>query len=205
MVDEADNTTVEIANLLESPEPSPQKPPEPTGQDPPLEEILASSTELIQTFAASISQSAMKEANKTEEFRKGILQARRAYMQVLLTARPNRTAEFKRRLYRAIIGTFVWSTARLAHETEAAEGRLAQGVQVLLSEEREQGRSSPPAATLFGSSVSGTSIVSADLPDKIDFVRVSRSWWVRLAGRWRCLRSIDSNCLVLIVINGDDL
>lgn len=205
MVDEADNTTVEIANLLESPEPSLQKPPEPTGQDPPLEEILASSTELIQTFAASISQSAMKEANKTEEFRKGILQARRAYMQVLLTARPNRTAEFKRRLYRAIIGTFVWSTARLAHETEAAEGRLAQGVQVLLSEEREQGRSSPPAATLFGSSVSGTSIVSADLPDKIDFVRVSRSWWVRLAGRWRCLRSIDSNCLVLIVINGDDL
>ncbi|KAF8438070.1 hypothetical protein L210DRAFT_942676 [Boletus edulis BED1] len=50
------------------------------------------------------------------------------------------TAEFKRRLLRAIIRTYVWSTARLAHETEAAEARLGNGVQALLSAEREQDR-----------------------------------------------------------------
>ncbi|KAH0826638.1 hypothetical protein J3R83DRAFT_5023 [Lanmaoa asiatica] len=128
MDDETDNTTVDINNLLESPNPPSQQPPHSTEQDRPLEEILAqSSTDLIHTFATSINQSAMKEASKTEEFRQ----------------------EFKRRLVRAIIATYVWSTARLAHETETAEGKLAKGVRDLLSAERDQGRSSPPTRTIL--------------------------------------------------------
>lgn len=71
--------------------------------------------------------------------------------------------------------TYVWSTARLAHETESSEGRLAKGVQELLSAEREQGRSSPRTVTMLGSSVcAGTTWVLTWL-DKIDFVGDSRS------------------------------
>lgn len=73
MDDETDNTAVDIANLLDSPKPPSQPPSQSTGQEQTLEEILAqSSTDLIHTFAASINQSAVKEASKTEEFREGI-------------------------------------------------------------------------------------------------------------------------------------
>jgi len=151
MDDETDNATVEIASLLESPKP-PSQQPQSTG-DRTLEEILAqSSTDLIHTFAASINESAVKEASKTEEFRQGICRPNAHICWLLLTGRPNRIAEFKRRLIRCIMRTYVWSTARLGHETEASEGRLARGVQELLSAEREQGRSSR-ARTMSGSCV----------------------------------------------------
>lgn len=46
--------------------------------------------------------------------------------------------------------TYVWSAARAMHEAESAEGRLAKGVQDLMSAERDQGRSSPPTPTIIG-------------------------------------------------------
>ncbi|KAF8415318.1 hypothetical protein L210DRAFT_3768475 [Boletus edulis BED1] len=145
MDDTQDNTSIENVDLLESSRPPSQQPSQSTGREQTLEEILAqSSTDLIHSFASSINQSAIREASRSEEFKQ----------------------EFKRRLLRAIIRTYVWSTARLAHETEAAEARLGNGVQALLSAEREQGRSSPPPPTMLGSSVS----VSV-----IDFVHDSRS------------------------------
>lgn len=62
-------------------------------------------------------------------------------------------SEFKRRLYRAMIRMFVWSNARISHETGSGEGRLAEGVQSLLLLEQDQGRSSSPpprATTMMG-------------------------------------------------------
>ena len=44
----------------------------------------------------------------------------------------------------------MWSTARVTHETDVAEGKLAKDVQDLLRAERDQGRSSPPARTILG-------------------------------------------------------
>lgn len=171
MDDGTDTTTVEIANLLGSPKPPSQQAPQSTEHDRTLEEILAqSSTELIHTFAASINESAVREASKTEEFRQGI-NAHICWF--LLTERSNCTAEFKRRLIRSMMRTYVWSTARLGHETEASEGRLARGVQDLLSAEREQGRSSP-ARTMFGSCVVRLSDGGLTWLDKIDSARDSR-------------------------------
>ena len=84
-MDDADNSAVDIASLLESPKPPSQPPSQSTGRDRTLEEILAqSSTDLIHTFANSVSQSAMKEASKTEEFRQGICRRKRAYMLVFV-------------------------------------------------------------------------------------------------------------------------
>lgn len=63
----------------------------------------------------------------------------------------------------------MWSTARLAHEMETNDERLNNGVQELLSAEREQGRSSPPPPTMLGSSLSVSDVTADPSPDKINF------------------------------------
>lgn len=83
MDDETDNTMVDTC-FLESPKPPPSQQP-PAKQDPTLEELLGQSpTDIVRTFAASINQGAMKEANKSEEFRQGICMRKCAYMQVFV-------------------------------------------------------------------------------------------------------------------------
>lgn len=89
MDNETDNTAVDIVDFLESPKPLSQQPPQSTEQDRTLEEILAQpSTDLIHTFAASISQSAIKETSKTEKFRQGICECNAHICRFLLTTRP---------------------------------------------------------------------------------------------------------------------
>ncbi|KAF8843809.1 hypothetical protein BDN67DRAFT_963612 [Paxillus ammoniavirescens] len=113
----------------EAPQPPSEEPPQPSGLYRTLEDVLAQpSTALVREFASSISQSAMEEANKTELFRK----------------------ELRKRLFQIVLKTYSWSNARLVHETNTAERALERDVQDVLSTEREQGMSSRPPPTIFG-------------------------------------------------------
>lgn len=88
MDDEADNT-LDIVSTLSSPKSPSQQPPQSTGQEESLEDILTrSSGDLIRTFAASVSQSATREASKSEEFKQGICGRNAHICWFLLSARP---------------------------------------------------------------------------------------------------------------------
>ncbi|KIJ61627.1 hypothetical protein HYDPIDRAFT_115801 [Hydnomerulius pinastri MD-312] len=125
----SDEITILEPGHDETPQATPQEPPQPDVLRPSLEEVLAKASSALELeFASSISRSVMEEANRTELFRKVL----------------------RKNLFLTIVKTYAWSNARLVHEAHVAERALETHVQDLLQAEKEQGRSSHPPHTFFG-------------------------------------------------------
>ncbi|KAF9225808.1 hypothetical protein BS17DRAFT_879110 [Gyrodon lividus] len=122
------DTTLSQSGQVEVPQPPCEEPPRPSEQRRTLEDVLEQpSTALVREFASSVNQSALQEANKTELFRK----------------------DLRKRLFKILLKTYGWSHARLVHETNTAERALEEGVQDVLSTEREQDRARARLVELF--------------------------------------------------------